>query len=550
MTRRAADLLIDCLSAHDVDRIFCVPGESYLAALDALFERNTIQTVICRHEGGAGFAALADAKLTRRPGVAFVSRGPGATNASIAVHVAEQDATPLVLFIGQVARHEAGRKAFQEVDYAKTFSDMAKAVWTINDADRLPDIVAKAFQVAAAATPGACVVVLPEDMLEDMTASAVMGPAQSPQVGVGDDAQLSVIAKMLDDAKRPLIIAGGALNAPEGRAALQAACNTHQVPCALTFKRQDLFDNTSALYAGHLGFKVPRPLVDRLNEADLILAVGTRLGEVSTQGYTFPRAPEPDQPLIHIYDDAAPLNREYRTRLSLVADPTAVMAALAQRTAGQHPGDRAAWIERLHAPMKASRAWSARPDGRLDMGPVVAALTSTARDDAIFITDAGNFSGWLHRYFPFNGRHRLLGTVGGAMGLGMPAAVAAGLRCPGTQVITFIGDGGMGMSGAELATAVQYDVPVKVFISNNASYGTIRMHQENAFKGRVVGTALKNPDYAALAEAHGARGFTLATIDEAESVVAAALAQDGPVVVDVKTDVHLISPNATLDDLG
>jgi len=549
MARRAADVLVDCLTAHGVDRVFCVPGESYLAALDALHDRNTIETIICRHEGGAGFMAVADAKVTGRPGIAFVSRGPGATNASIAVHVSEQDAVPLILFVGQVPRNEIGRRSFQEVDYAKTFSDMAKAVWTIEDANRIPEILARAFVVAQTPTPGPVVIVLPEDMLEDQAATGAIEPLPVPRGARPSDDLIAEVAGRLSKAERPLLLAGGSLNHARGRAALRAASEAHALPVVLTFKRQDLFPNDHPHYAGHLGFKIPKPMVDRYADADLILAVGTRLGETTTQGYTFPRSPVPVQPLIHVHDDASRIGREYATALPIVADAEQFLEALAARDS-KHPAGRPAWIEKLHKPIAASQPWTPPKDGLLDMGAVVAALKVKASPDAIFITDAGNFSGWLHRHFIFNGNHVMLGSVGGAMGLGMPAAVAAGLRCPGRQVITFIGDGGVLMTGSELATAVQYNVPVKVFVSNNGSYGTIRMHQEKAYKGRVHGTAIKNPDFVGWAQSFGAKGLAIASIEDASSVVAEALAHDGPVVVEVKTALEHISPFANLSDLG
>src|SRR5262245_21301845 len=519
MSRRAADLLVDCLAAHGVDRVFCVPGESYLAALDALHDSNVIQTIVCRHESGAGFMAVGGAKLTGRPGVAFVSRGPGATNASIAVHVAEQDAVPLVLFVGQVPRAEIGRRSFQEVDYGKPFADMTKAVYLIHDAGRIPEIVARAFAEAQAPTPGPVVVVLPEDMLEDMADAPVVEPLKVPQAGPASAADIEEIIALIAKAERPLLIAGGnGLGAARGRRALLAAAEAHALPVALTFKRQDYFPNTHPNYAGHLGFKIPKAAANRYLEADLMLAIGTRLGEVSTQGYTLPASPAPRQPLIHIHDDPRQLGRNYAAAKALVADPVAVLEALA-RLPGKAPPGRARWIKTLNDPVAKAMPWTPPADGLLDMGPVVAALAERLDKDAILLTDAGNFSGWLHRHFPFSGEHVLVGSVGGAMGVGMPAAVAAALRFPGRQVIDFLGDGGALMTGNELATAVQYGAKVKTFISNNGSYATIRMHQEIAYKGRVHGTELRNPDFAKWADSFGALGLTISSIEEAAGVV-------------------------------
>jgi acetolactate synthase I/II/III large subunit len=548
MTRRAADLLVDCLAAHSVDRVFCVPGESYLAVLDALHERKAIETVVCRHESGAGFMAVADGKLTGRPGIAFVSRGPGATNASIAVHVAEQDAVPLILFIGQVPRTELSRRSFQGIDYGKTFADMAKLVVTVEDPGQLPEIVARAFVTARAPTPGPVVIVLPEDMLEEPTSASVIEPRTVPRASGGSPAEIAAVAGMIAKAKRPLLVAGGGLVPREGREALLAAAEVHQLPVALSFKRQELFPNAHPLYAGHLGYKLPRSQVALYAEADLVLAVGTRLGEVTTQGYTFPASPVPKQPLIHVYDDHLYIGRNFQTAMPIVADPTLFLTALAG-TWGAAPGARAPWIQGLHGAVAATRPWSPPSDGLLDMGAIVTAFDGKVAADAVLITDAGNFAGWLHRHFPFNGRQLMIGSVGGAMGNAMPAAVAAGLRLPGRQIITWIGDGGALMTGSELATAVQYGVPVKVFISNNGSYGTIRLHQEKAYKGRVHGTSLKNPDFAKWAESFGARGLTVRTIAEAPAIVAEALACRGPVIVDVKTAIEHIAPGLTVAEL-
>ena len=545
MTQRAADLLVDCLAAHGTDRIFCVPGESYLPVLDALHGRGDIQTVTCRHEGGAAFMALADAKLAHRPGIAFVSRGPGATNAAIGVHSAEQDAAPLILFVGQVPLEQIGRGAFQEVDYGKTFADMAKAVLSVDDPERIPELVARAFAVALQPTPGPVVVVLPEDVLERATTARPLPPAPPARADDGGSV-VADIARRIAAAKRPLLIAGVRLATAEGRAALLRAAEALNVPVALSFKMQHLFPNRHPLYAGHLGFKIPAPHRELLAEADLVVAVGTRLGEVASQGYRFPRAPEPEQPLIHVHDDPHHLGRVYRHELALVADPSAFLHRLAAAADGRAPDD---WAARLHAYVAERLPWSAPKNGVLDPGPVVARLTEVLSEDAILITDAGNFSGWMHRHFPFGAKHELLGAIGGAMGLGVPGAVAAGLRAPGRQIVTFVGDGGMLMTGAELATAVRHRVPVRIFVANNGSFGTIRMHQERDFPGRVAGTQLVNPDFAKLAEAYGARGLTLSDPADAARVTDEALATDGPVVVDMRTNVENITAFATLADL-
>ncbi|MGH6816708.1 MAG: thiamine pyrophosphate-dependent enzyme, partial [Hyphomicrobiaceae bacterium] len=434
-------------------------------------------------------------------------------------------------------------------DYAKTFADMAKGVWLVEDARRLPEVVARAFAVALSPTPGPVVVVLPEDMLEDVTDATAIEPMTVPRSSAGAAADIADVADRIANAERPLLVAGGGVASTAGRAALLAASEAHALPVALSFKRQDLFPNTHAHYAGHLGFKIPKSQVALYSQADFVLAVGTRLGEVTTQGYTFPAAPTPRQPLLHVHDDARHLGSVFRTVKPLLADPALFLEALA-RTPRKAPAARAKWIARLHDYVAAKQPWSPPADGLLDMGAVAGAMDGHIAEDAVLITDAGNFAGWLHKHFPFNGRHLLIGGVGGAMGLGMPAAVAAGLRLPRRQVVAWIGDGCILMTGNELATAVHYRVPVKVFVSNNASYGTIRMHQERAYPDRVHATALTNPDFAQWAASFGAKGLTLRTIAEAPKIVAEALVHPGPVVVDVKTALEHITPGLTLGDFG
>ncbi len=552
MTRRAADLLVDCLAAQGVERLFCVPGESYLSVLDSLHDRAEIDVVACRHEGGAGFMALADAKITGQPGVCFVSRGPGAANATIALHSAEQDAVPLVLFIGHVPRRELGRGAFQEVDYAKTFADMAKGVWTVHDPVTLPEIVARAFVVASQPTPGPVVVVLPEDMLDQPATAEPIRRVPPAAVGSGGE-RVGEIFKQLDRAERPLLIAGGELLEPEGRAALLAAAEALDLPVASTFKREDVFPKRHPRYAGHLGFKIPAAQLDRYRKADLILAVGTRLGEVPTQGYCFPTAPRPEQTLIHVHRDPGQLNRVFSAEFALAADPVAFLKALtvevARAEADRKAVDRRDWVAELHAPIEAALDW--QPDGSdlLDLGPLVASLAQRLPEDAVVITDAGNFSSWVHRHFPFSGRHLLIGAVGGAMGLAMPAAVATALRLPERQAVTFVGDGGFLMTGNELAVAVQRRLPIRVFVADNGSYGTIRMHQERDYPHRNFATDLHNPDFARLAEAFGALGLSITQVDQVPAVVERALGHDGPVVVSLRTNLDRISAFTTLDQV-
>jgi len=550
MTRRAADLLVECLSLQGLDRAFCVPGESYLPVLDALSTSNQVDLVTCRHEGGAGYMAVADAKLTGRPGVAFVSRGPGATNASIAVHTAEQDGVPLLLFIGQVSREDIGRGAFQEIDYQIYFGEVAKWVHTVEDAETLPEVIAAAVRIACTPTKGPIVIVLPEDMLDDYADAEPEGP-QDVMVTLPGEADIAAVAGMIAQAERPLIIIGG--EASYSRDALVRVSQEWSVPVATSFKRQDLFDNNHPHYAGHLGFKIPPAQVEIMGQADLILAVGTRLGDVTTQGYVLPAAPTPDQPLVHIYPDAEVLGQNYETEVGYACDVDAFLEGLAALEAPQPPEGRGDWIGRLNDHVEQLSTWSEdfaneATDG-VDFGHVIEAISSQLDDNAVLVTDAGNFSSWLHRHFAFGPRHFLVGAVSGAMGMGVPAAVAAGRRLPGHQVITFVGDGGYMMTGNELATAMQYDVPVKIFISNNRSYGTIRLHQEKAFPDRIAATELTNPNFAALAEAFGAKGIVIDKVADVAEAVTEAMTHEGPVVVEVRSSLDHISAYTTIDRL-
>jgi acetolactate synthase I/II/III large subunit len=479
-TLSAAGLLVAELEAHGVDRVFCVPGESYLAVLDALYGR-PIEVITCRHEGGAGFMAVADAKLTGRPGICLVSRGPGASNAAIAVHTAQQDATPLLLLVGQVERKGRGRGAFQEVNYERTFGDMAKLVVEVSDPARIAEVTTSAFHVAATGTPGPVVVVLPEDMLTEPAAAPLLAPRQHPAAASASAAVAAAI-DLLDRAERPLLNAGGRLSSTASRATLRRAAEHRRLPVVASFRNQDLLDNDHPLFAGHLGYLIPKPQVAAYQESDLILAVGTRLGDVTTQGYVMPTAPRPKQKLIHVYDDGAVLGSVFATDLAIAADPTAFLEALAAAPAP--PAARSpAWSEKLHRMWAEMASWDPRKAGDgIVFGAVVAALGRRCGADAVFTIDAGNFSGWLSRYFPFRASQRLLGPISGAMGFGVPGAVAAALRLK-RRVICLVGDGGMLMTGNELAVAVQHKLPLVIIVANNGSYGTIRLHHGEGVSG-------------------------------------------------------------------
>ncbi|MCO6381561.1 thiamine pyrophosphate-binding protein [Oceanicola sp. 502str15] len=543
---RAADLLVECLLAHGADRLFCVPGESYLALLDALHGQEAVDVVVCRHEGGAGMAAVADAKLTGKPGLLAVSRGPGAMNAAIALHLAEQDAVPLVVLVGQVARFERGRGAFQEMDYARVFGSFAKHVEEVTDAFRLPEALARAWAAAQSGTPGPAVLALPEDMLTDDVTAAVIPPISVPVPGPSQ-ADITRAAQMLSKAERPLIIAGGGFAAPATRAALKALAEGQGIPVATTFKHQEVFDNFSPLYAGNLGFKVPPSLWKTLAEADLILALGTRLGDVPTQGYKIPAAPEPTQPLIHVWPDPAVLTRLYHATLAVPAEPSAFAAALAQ--AAPEPPDRAGWAARCNGAALALHPQAKPRQDGLDFGVVAAELARQAPRDAIVTTDSGNFSGWVHQFWPWDGSQLAVGAVGGAMGLGIPGAVAASLRFPTRCVLGFAGDGGTLMTGAELATAQAKGATPKIVVADNGTYGTIRLHQERDFPARISGTDLDNPDFAAWAASFGLASFSLAPGDDIEATVTAFLAHPGAALLCVATSAEAISAYVTVTQL-
>lgn len=550
MTPTAAQALVETLYRHGVDRVFCVPGESYLAALDALYDRPEIQAVACRHEGGAGFMAVADAKMTGRPGIAFVSRAPGAGNAAVAVYTAREDAVPLLLFVGQVPLSDRGMGAFQEVNYDKLFGDIAKSVIEITNPGQLAPAAAEALRVARTGTPGPVVVSMPEDLLTLPAQAEAVGPLPVARP-TSSDAEVSRVAEWLARAERPLLIAGGEASGLAARRALEAVSAAWRVPVAVSFKHQDLFTNAHPHFAGHLGYGMPSSVVETLGGADLILAVGTRLGEVTTQGFKLPKAPKPDQPLIHVYPDQQWFGRRLETAIGIVSAAAPFLQRLAARNAPEPPAGRDAWLKQAHAVYADLAPWKpvTAPDG-VSFGHVVAALARSLPEDAILTTDAGNFSSWLHRHFPFRSSHMLLGAASGSMGLGVPAAVAAALRFPSRQVAAIVGDGGFLMTGNELATAVQYGARVRLFVSNNKSYGTIRLHQEKLYPGRTIATDLRNPDFASLARAFGAKGLAIRTVADAAPVVAEALACDGPVVVDVAASLQHISAFTTLEKLA
>jgi len=541
---RAADFIVESLKAHGVKRVYCVPGESYLALLDALHE-SAIQVVICRHEGSAGFMAVAEAKMTGIPGVVLVSRGPGATNVAIAVHMAEQDAVPLIVIVGQVGRDEKYRFVFQEMDYGAVFGSFSKGVFELSDATRLPEMLPRAFRLASEGVPGPVILPVPEDMLRDDVPNPQLLTYPLPQVTTAPTI-IEQLREMLLHAERPLLIAGSRLRGAKGAEALARFAAAQRVPVAVTWKSQDVFDNASELYAGHLDMGTVKPLREELAKADLIIAAGTRLGDFATIGFTLPQAPQPKQTLVHIYPDSHPIGRVIRADIGIVAEPSDVLSALAQN-ARVAPASRERWISSVHAACAAGQTYASRnPTDGVDFGDVTVALAKLAPANAVITTDAGNMTTWAHRHWKMTPKNLLIGGVVGAMGNGVPAAVAASLVDPSRMAICFVGDGGVLMNGNELATAKAFGATPKIVISDNGIYGTIRTHQERHYPHRVSGTDLVNPDFTAWARLFGAEAFTLKLDDNIEAVVSAFLAAPGMAVLHVHASAWSLSAGGTL----
>lgn len=545
MPTPAAVRLVDALLAHGVDRAFCVPGESYLNILDALRDSG-IHTVAARQEGGAAMMAEADAKLTGRPGVCFVTRGPGATNASAGVHVAEQDSTPLVLFVGQVATGMLGRGAFQEVDYQQFFGGMAKRVFQLGHGDDPGAVVCEAFHIAATGRPGPVVVALPEDV-QGTIAEGLPPPAPvAREAADADDAAVAELAARLTGAERPMVIAGGSGWTAAAVADLQRLAETWQLPVSVVFRRQQLFDHDHPHYAGDCGIGINPALRRRIEQADLVLLLGSRFSEIPSQGYTLLETPVAGQQLVHVH--ASETSRFPHADQTIACHPGTLLQALSSRTAS--PGDRCGWLAAARSDFE---AWSGQPPatpGGLQMGEVIRTLRATLPDDAIITNGAGNYATWIHRFFRFRRYGSQLAPTSGSMGYGLPAAVAAGLRCPDRPVVCLAGDGCFQMTGQEFGTAVQYGARVIVLVVDNGMYGTIRMHQERRFPRRDHATALVNPDFAAIARAYGGFGATVTTTEAFAPALEAALAARLPAILHLKLDPEAITPDVTLSALA
>jgi len=539
----AARHIVDALLANGATHVFCVPGESYLALLDALYDvSDRIRLIACRHEAAAANMAEACGKLTGRPGVCMVTRGPGATQASVGVHTAFQDSTPMILFVGQVARDQKDREAFQEVDYARMFAGLAKRVEEVGSADRAGEYVGRAYAAAMGGRPGPVVLSLPEDMLAEEAEAAPAARVEPAVPGVRHE-DLVRLQRMLAEAERPLVVAGGSGWSREACADLARFAEANALPVALSFRAKDLMDARSPSYVGDLGIAPNPDLAAAAREADLVLALGPRLGEMTTSGYSLFASPEPSRALVHVHPSAEELGRVYRPALAINAPPAGFMPAIASislpapRWSGRTRSLRASW-EAFTRPVPVEEG--------VNLSEVWAHLAERLPEDAIVANGAGAYAGWLHRFYRHRGYRTQLAPTSGAMGYGLPAALAAKALHPERVVVCAAGDGCFMMAAAELATAVQYELPVIVLVSDNGTYGTIRMHQERAHPGRVSGTDLRNPDFAAFAQSFGAYGETVERTEAFPDAFERALASGRPAVVALRTSAREIAPGRRL----
>jgi acetolactate synthase-1/2/3 large subunit len=545
------EILVEALKTHGTTHAFCVPGESYLAVLDALYDaRESIDLITCRQEGGAANMAEAHGKLTGRPGICFVTRGPGATNASIGVHTAFQDSTPMILFIGQVARDQADREAFQEIDFRRMFGQMAKWVAEIQDPARIPEYVARAWHTAVQGRPGPVVLALPEDMLRERTTAASMKPARPGLSGPMSD-DLDEMADRLNKAERPLVILGGGGWSKTSTDQIATFIKTNTLPVGASFRCKDLFDNRDPHYVGDVGIGINPKLATRVREADLVLAIGPRLGEMTTSGYTLFEVPDTKQDLIHVHAGAEELGRVYNADLKINSSMSGFAAAVkGLKLSPKTPWDD--WRSEARSDFEAFVTPIEAP-GDVNLSEVFAELSETAPDDAIICNGAGNYAAWLHRFYLHKTFRTQLAPTSGAMGYGVPAAVGAKATEPGRTVIAVSGDGCFLMTGQELATAVHHDLSVLFIVVNNGMYGTIRMHQERDYPGHVIGTQLTNPDFVAYAEAFGAKAARVETTAAFGPALKDALdhiaADKGPMLIEIMANPEAISPGKTLQSL-
>jgi acetolactate synthase-1/2/3 large subunit len=544
--KTGGELLVEALRLHGADQVFCVPGESYLAVLDALVDAPEIQVTACRQEGGAAIMAEAAGKLTGRPGICMVTRGPGATNASAGVHIAFQDSTPMILFIGQIARDMSEREAFQEIDYRRMFGPLAKWVAEIDRAERVPEFVARAFATATSGRPGPVVLALPEDMLRERVEAKPCDRYTPVQAypGAGD---MTRFQALLEEAERPLAVVGGGGWTPAACAHFRHFAEAWDLPVGASFRCQSYLDNEHPNYVGHVGIGIAPYLRAAVTEADLLVVVGARMGEITSDGYSLLDIPKPRQRLVHVYPGAEELGRVYQAELPIHAG----MPAFAEAAAALTPVETPAWTTGRADLRAGFEAWSAplAHPGPLQLAEVMTWLRGALPPEAIVTNGAGNYSIWLHRFYRYRQYRGQLGPTSGSMGYGVPAAVAAKRLHPERPVVAFAGDGCFQMTGQELGTAVQYGANIVVVVINNAMWGTIRMHQERSYPGRVSATDLVNPDFAKLAEAYGAHGEVVECTEDFQPAFERARAAGRPALIELRIDPEAITPSQTLSEM-
>ena len=549
MLKKAASVFVQTLKNHGVDRFFCVPGESYLSVMDELLYSPGIEVVTCRHEGGAGFMAVADAKCTGKAGVAFVSRGPGATNASISVHSAHQGGVPMVLFIGQVNRISTGKMHLQEMDFIKTFSDMAKHVEQINTPSEIANVTARAFHIAESGIQGPVVIAIPTDVLEskieseDVKRIKINPPLAFPE-------KVKEVSNLLSNAKKPVLVVGGQVQiSTRSRKFVEKVAKAHNLPVLCTYEHQDIISNDNLHYAGELGLRPPEPIRKNALEADLVLVVGHRFNGVPNMAYKFPSS---KQIFIHVIPDPNTIGKIFRTDMGIVADSENFLEQLSNFVNNSTNNERNEWVKLCHYRYLNNDA-TATPrnanDG-LDFAHFIDGLGEIAPENSIITNDAGNFTSWMHHRFPFKSTMKLIGSEIGAMGMGIPAGIAAALRFPDKQVFSIVGDGGALMTGSELATAVAHKAKIRVIVANNNHYGTIRYHQEVHFPTRDhYATKLVNPDFAKYGESFGLKCFTIHNTEEILPTIKSAMKVDGPSLIEFKMSLELNTSTATISQL-
>ena len=549
MLKKAASVFVQTLKNHGVDRFFCVPGESYLSVMDELLYSPGIEVVTCRHEGGAGFMAVADAKCTGKAGVAFVSRGPGATNASISVHSAHQGGVPMVLFIGQVNRISTGKMHLQEMDFIKTFSDMAKHVEQINTPSEIANVTARAFHIAESGIPGPVVIAIPTDVLEtkieseDVKRIKINPPLAFPE-------KVKEVSNLLSNAKKPVLVVGGQVHiSTRSRKLVEKVAKAHNLPVLCTYEHQDIISNDNLHYAGELGLRPPEPIRKNALEADLVLVVGHRFNGVPNMAYKFPSS---KQTFIHVIPDPNTIGKIFRTDMGIVADSENFLDQLSKVSNTNTNSERDEWVKLCHYRYlnNDSTVTPRNANDGLDFAHFIDGLGKIAPENSIITNDAGNFTSWMHHRFPFKSTMKLIGSEIGAMGMGIPAGIAAALRFPDRQVFSIVGDGGALMTGSELATAVAQKAKIRVIVANNNHYGTIRYHQEVHFPTRHhYATNLVNPDFAKYGESFGLKSFTIHNTEEILPIIKRAMEVDGPSLIEFKMSLELNTSTTTISQL-